>query len=310
MKKYIQNINWCLIGFSIFFLLGCGKDLEKEGMMLPGNFQRNEKPVISLVTDSGTEVYSPSYHLDSIKDHSHLEALFQDYSAIQKEIIYSLNRIDPQRIVPGLILILPDSISERFFDYSPFPENLELLESLPKALLVSQRVQAFAIYENGALCRWGPVSSGKQSTPTPNGLHYANYKAKRKISTVNASWIMPYYFNFMNFEGLALHQYTLPGFPASHSCVRLFMEDAKYIYYWADMWQLSGDQIKRNGTPIMIFGSYDFIAPVPWLELAEDPRSNFINREELDTIKNYIQRFQADSLNFIKAISLEKQVLL
>ncbi|HEY9185983.1 MAG TPA: L,D-transpeptidase, partial [Salegentibacter sp.] len=139
--------------------------------------------------------------------------------------------------------------------------------------------------------------------------HYANFKAKRKISTVNSSWIMPYYFNFMNFEGIGIHQYTLPGFPASHSCVRLFMEDARYIYYWADMWQLKGNQLIKNGTPFIVFGTYNFNEPVPWLKLAEDPMANFINKEELDSLKSYVQAYNADSLNFKNLVKLENQVM-
>ena len=291
-------------------LQGCGREMEGSGRVLPQQSPFVQDTFVKASRDSISHTFKLKYRRDSIKDWSQLEELFKDYSQVQKEIIYSLNRIDPHRLKAGLELIRPDSISENFFDYNPFPEHLDLLDSLPKILLVNQRVQAFGVYEYGQLCRWGPVSSGKQSTPTPNGLHYANYKAKRKISTVNSSWIMPYYFNFMNFEGIGIHQYTLPGFPASHSCVRLFMEDAKYIYYWADMWQLKGNQLLKNGTPFIVFGTYNFKEPVPWLKLVEDPMANFINKEELDSLKSYIQAYKTDSLNFKNLVSLENQVML
>jgi hypothetical protein len=146
--------------------------------------------------------------------------------------------------------------------------------------------------------KWGPVSSGKQATPTPNGLHYGNYKASRKVSTVNEDWILPYYFNVMNFEGVGVHQYNLPGFPASHACVRLYMDDAKFIYDWAKMWKLEGDTIVRNGTPFMVFGEYDFEASVPWLNLSGDMEANDLNEEELQTLKKYVTRYMADPRNF------------
>lgn len=309
LKKYINYIILFLISFFMFFLYECGRNLKSSGEVLVENWSLVKENTIKPL-DSISGIIALKYNLDSIKDWSHLEEIFKDYSSVQKEIIYSLNRIDPYRVGPGLKLIKPDSLSENFFDYSPFPEHLDFLDSLPRTLLINQRVQAFAVYENGQLCRWGPVSSGKQSTPTPNGLHYANFKANRKISTVNSSWIMPYYINFMNFEGIGIHQYTLPGFPASHSCVRLFMEDAKYIYNWADMWQLNGNQLIRNGTPFMVFGTFDFAKSVPWLELAEDPTANLINKEELDTLKNYVERYKADSLNFRKRMTGENQILL
>ncbi|WP_157893285.1 L,D-transpeptidase [Salegentibacter sediminis] len=309
MSKYIHHINLFLISFFILVLQGCGREMEGSGRALPQQSPFVQDTFFKASRDSISHTFKLKYRRDSIKNWSQLEQLLKDYSQVQKEIIYSLNRIDPHRLKSGLELIRPDSISENFFDYSPFPEHLDLLDSLPKTLLVNQRVQAFGVYEYGQLCRWGPVSSGKQSTPTPNGLHYANFKAKRKVSTVNSSWIMPYYFNFMNFEGIGIHQYTLPGFPASHSCVRLFMEDAKYIYYWADMWQLKGNQLLKNGTPFIVFGTYNFNEPAPWLKLAENPLANFINKEELDSLKNYIQAYKADSLNFKNLVNPENQVM-
>jgi hypothetical protein len=41
-------------------------------------------------------------------------------------------------------------------------------------------------------------------------------------------------FNIENKLGVGWH--SLPGYPASHSCLRL--EDAKLLYEWADEWQL------------------------------------------------------------------------
>jgi len=164
--------------------------------------------------------------------------------------------------------------------------------------VISQRVQAFALYENGTLLRWGPVSTGKQSTGTPSGLYYGNYKAKRKISTIDETWIMPYYFNFMNFEGIGTHEYSLPGYPASHGCIRMYRDDAKYIYDWANMWQLESDVIVQNGTPFMVIGEYDYKDIQPWFKLVEDAKFNDLNPAEMDTLNNYAQRYKNDPLNF------------
>jgi len=37
---------------------------------------------------------------------------------------------------------------------------------------------------------------------------------------------------------VSFHKFDLPGYPASHGCVRLPEEDAKWIYDWADHWTL------------------------------------------------------------------------
>lgn len=241
-----------------------------------------------------------TYHLDSIESAAEVDSFKTRFSELEQEYIFALNRMDAYRLSAGDKLIVPDTLTTNFLDYSPFPAEFEMLDSIPKVLLISRRVQAFALYENGRLSKWGPVSSGKKSTPTPAGLFYANYKARSKISTVNESWIMPYYFNFMNFEGVGVHQYSMPGYPASHACVRLRQIDAVFIYNWADQWKLdaSGQVVQKNGTPFMVFGEYDFDGPAPWLLLAENPHSNYLSAEEMATLRNYVIQYKKEKRNF------------
>lgn len=241
------------------------------------------------------------YHLDSIKDQAGLDSFQNRYTDAQKKIIFALNRIDAWRLKQGDLLIIPDSLETDLLVYSPFPREMVLFDSIPKVVLISQRIQGFALYEQGKLIKWGPVSSGKLTTPTPNGLHYGNFKAKRKVSTVNPDWLLPYYFNFMNFEGVGVHQYAMPGYPASHACVRLLDEDARFIYDWAEHWKLNENEqvVLQNGTPFMVFGEYDFSAAAgPWLNLAEDPKNNFLTPAEMDTLEKYVRNYFSDPRNF------------
>lgn len=242
------------------------------------------------------------YHIDSVATPGELDSLYARFSEEEQRFILALNRIERIRVGVGTKLVIPDTLITNILKYSPFPEKLNPLDSIPKSVLISQRVQAFGLYENGNLMKWGPVSSGKLSTPTPNGLHYGNYKAKRKISTVNSDWILPYYFNFMNFEGVGVHQYLLPGFPASHACVRLDMEDAKFIYDWATQWKLdkSGNTVVKNGTPFIVFGEYNYDTEPPWFNLFTDPDSNRLSKAEMDTIHNYVKKYMADERNFVE----------
>lgn len=294
-KRLLLIITGILLGGAFIFFTSETEKKEDKVFSKTAKAEKAKPLSEEILEEGGNKI---SYLLDSIADSEELENLIGSYSASQLQTIIAINRIDRNRLVPGQKLIIPDSVSETLMIYSPFPETLSLLDSMPKALLISQRIQAFAVYENGNLCRWGPVSSGKQTTPTPNGLHYANYKAKRKISTVNGSWVMPYYVNYMNFAGIGTHQYSLPGFPASHACVRLYMEDAKYIYEWVDMWKLEKDVVVQNGTPFMVFGEYDFESAPPWYGLAEDPEANNLLPEEVDTLKHYKKLFKSDPRNF------------
>lgn len=278
----------------LIFISSCNNS-QTPDISIP---EENTHDSIPLVVEKKEPSFVITYKLDSIADMAKWDSLF---SVNEKRVIYALNRIEKVRVGPGVKLIVPDTLSTDLLFYSPFPKELELLDSIPKTVLIAQRIQAFGLYEKGKLIKWGPVSSGKQSTPTPNGLHYGNYKSKRKVSTVNSDWILPYYFNFMNFEGVGVHQYLLPGFPASHACVRLDMDDAKYIYDWARQWQLDsrGRTVEKNGTPFMVFGEYDFKSETPpWNALATNSESNFLIDSEMETLSNYVETYKKDPKNF------------
>ena len=305
MKQKYTKLSLLFIGIFIIIFSACNNDNTQEKQ------KKKEIPTTQLDTIAmEPPVFKTTYRLDSISSREHLDSLNNSFSEEDRKLVYALNRIDAHRIKPGTQLIIPDSLVNDLNLYSPFPKSLDPLDSIGKTVVISQRIQAFALYENGNLLQWGPVSTGKQSTGTPSGLYYGNYKAKRKISTIDESWVMPYYFNFMNFEGIGTHEYTLPGYPASHGCVRMYREDAKFIYEWANMWELENDVIVQNGTPFMVIGEYDFKEIQPWLKLAEDNKFNELNPEEMDTIKVYAQRYKNDPLNFKFEDLSEKEIVL
>lgn len=286
---------------------------DKESKNSENSYEKtNQKDSIVEVPEE--KVAPPmviNYKIDSLKTSVELDSFKNRYSEAQQKVISALNRIEPRRVRISENLVVPDTLFDDLYNYSPFPKNMELLRDIPKTILISQRIQGFALYENGNLIKWGPVSSGKKSTPTPNGLHYGNYKAKKKISTVDEAWILPYYFNFMNFEGVGVHQYALPGYPASHACVRLYMEDAQYIYDWAKQWKLnsSGRKVLRKGTPFMVFGKYDYENESPWLQLATDRLNNNLIDEEMNTLKNYVANYN-EYIKTIDSNDLERELSL
>ena len=165
------------------------------------------------------------------------------------------------------------------------------MDSIPKMILINQRIQLFAAYENGKLVQFGPVSSGRKLKPTPNGLFHTNYKSKLKTSTVNGEWKMPWYFNISNKGGIGMHQFTLPGYPASHSCIRMYEENAKWIFDWAEQWEVSkdGSTVIKNGIPVLVFGTYNFNETAPWKTLPQNPEALDLTDEELATINTAIQ---------------------
>ncbi|MCF4101287.1 L,D-transpeptidase [Gillisia sp. M10.2A] len=304
LSKY-KNASIYLVIFMVLF--SCEKKSPEAEVITP---KASQKDTVSAKKVNKKPKLIVNYKLDSLSNKAAIDSFQNSYTDNQKKLIFALNRMDSKRLRIGSPVVIPDTLDLDLIKYSPFPEKLSILDSLPKTLLISQRVQGFALYERGKLVKWGPVSSGKKSTPTPNGLHYANYKAKKKVSTVNDSWLLPYYFNFMNFEGVGVHQYSLPGYPASHACVRLYMEDAQYIYDWATQWELSGHAITKNGTPFMVFGEYDYKNPYPWRQLATNADSNNISEEEIETLKSYVAKYNEDPNNKVEDLIEEDELSL
>jgi hypothetical protein len=197
-------------------------------------------------------------------------------------ILLALNRVDSNYIHYQDSILVPDTFISDLNSYSPFPLNIIQLTSIHKLVYISYYDEAFAVYENGKLIRWGPVSLGKKSTPTALGLFHTNWKSERAISTFNEDWIMNWYFNLENFDGMSMHEYELPGYPASHACIRMLQKDAYWFYHWADQWMLEGEsKIVIYGTPVIIYGAYPFGKSRPWLHLTKDRERYLITEEQI-----------------------------
>jgi len=226
----------------------------------------------------GNELYRP-YKLTGARS---LSDLTKELGNEKMFLLYKINRRDLKHLKEGETLAVPngDSTEET---YSPFPDSLKNLDSVRKIIIISRRVQAFAAYENGKLVRWGPTSTGKKATPTPEGLYHTNWKSKETHSTVDDAWVLKWYFNLDNLEGISLHEYDLPGYPASHSCIRLLAEDAQWIYFWAQQWKVAADRntIVENGTPVIVFGEYAYGRTPPWKKLITDLHAADIPENEL-----------------------------
>jgi hypothetical protein len=176
------------------------------------------------------------------------------FSARQRALLEKLNRADGAHLPRLRQVVVPSQWHDDELAYSPFP--LSYLSAAGKQLVVDLGWQAFGAYEEGRLVRWGPVSSGGRTSPTPNGSFQLNWRSRGRHSTVNPAWFMEWYFNFDNVRGLALHSHPLPGYPASHGCIRLLERDAIWLHQWGEA-----------GTPLVIIGQYAVDTAPPWRSL-------------------------------------------
>ncbi|WP_337866536.1 L,D-transpeptidase [Ignavibacterium sp.] len=277
-----------LLLFTVLLSHGCKENNTSEKIFPVADSTLIAQDSLAQIKDTVQQNPVISYKFISPPRQNRYKFLIEEYDTIGAKIILALNRLDERFIRKPDSIVVPDTILNDKLLYSPFPIHLGILESVKKILLVDQRVQAFAAYKFGNLVYWGPASTGKKSTPTPNGLFHTNWKSKKTISTDNEEWILKWYFNLENFRGVSFHQYELPGYPASHACVRLLEEDAYWIYYCAEQWILTkdGEFVIAYGTPVIIFGEYNFKGIKPWLLLPTEPEKALVNELELTEVIN------------------------
>jgi len=92
--------------------------------------------------------------------------------------------------------------------------------------LVDQRLYA---YNGQQLVAWSNVSSGRPGHETPTGSFVVSEKDPDHHSSLYANASMPYFMRLTD-GGVGLHAGELPGYPASHGCVRLPLGMARELY--------------------------------------------------------------------------------
>jgi len=282
-SMFLRMSMTCLISAALTLQIGSSAVNMIMAKSLEPKANSNSNPIADPEPTTPAPV---AYRSVVIKGEAGRKFLSQLRSEIGEEkmaVLLKLNRLDAQHLRSGVTLAIPEKVDE-LSAFSPFPHRVEAVSEIPKLVLVSLRVQAFGAYESGRLVRWGPVSSGKKTTPTPAGLYHTNWKSKATRSSINEDWLLPWYFNLDNQRGISFHQYDLPGYPASHGCLRLLADDAAWIYGWADQWTLSTDRrrVEAYGTPVIVFGKYDYGKQAPWKHLATDYSAASVTGSELE----------------------------
>ena len=99
----------------------------------------------------------------------------------------------------------------------------------PVLVYVELDRQLATVYRNGVRIAVSTVSSGKVGFATPGGVFTILEKDidHRSITYDNAP--MPYQ-QRLTWKGVAMHAGNLPGYPASHGCIRLPFEFSKLLF--------------------------------------------------------------------------------
>lgn len=99
----------------------------------------------------------------------------------------------------------------------------------PLLLIVSIATQRAILYRNGIPIAITTVSTGRPSHRTPTGVFTILERKVEHYSSLYDNAPMPY-MQRLTWGGVALHGGTLPGYPASHGCIRLPHEFARLLY--------------------------------------------------------------------------------
>ena len=99
----------------------------------------------------------------------------------------------------------------------------------PMLLIVNLVTQRAIVFRNGVPIAASTVSTGRPGHSTPTGVFTVLQKQVEHYSSKYDNAPMPY-MQRLTWYGVALHAGNLPGYPASHGCIRLPRDFAKLLY--------------------------------------------------------------------------------
>lgn len=96
-------------------------------------------------------------------------------------------------------------------------------------IVISKASQQMFVFKDGAAWGSSPVSTGKRGKATPSGVFPILQKRVFHRSNLYSNAPMPY-MQRLTWSGIAIHAGHLPGYPASHGCIRLPRAFAQSLY--------------------------------------------------------------------------------
>jgi L,D-transpeptidase catalytic domain len=114
------------------------------------------------------------------------------------------------------------------------PENVSAKPQGPVIIAISIDKQSLRIYDAKGFFAESPVSTGMKGHSTPMGVFSVIQKQKLHHSNIYSGAPMPY-MQRITWSGVAIHAGLLPGYPASHGCIRMPMAFAVKMWNWTRM---------------------------------------------------------------------------
>jgi lipoprotein-anchoring transpeptidase ErfK/SrfK len=183
-------------------------------------------PCVEVKLNSGETIKKLVHSIPSLKQKSFL---VEDRIALINKTHYLLNMGGPESdnmstVKNKIFVPLDYTIKPQIL-----PEYLSRAAEYDKFILIDRRQQYMGLYEKGRLTHCFPISTGKA---TPLRKFAVNFMDEYHNSTLfdNAQMDLA-----LNIGGnYFIHEGIVPGYAASHGCIRVFPLDARFLFYkWA-----------------------------------------------------------------------------
>ncbi|MEP0324869.1 L,D-transpeptidase [Bauldia litoralis] len=146
---------------------------------------------------------------------------------------------------PGLATAAERALKPGQFIWQP-----ELQKRGATSIIVSIGAQMMHVHRRGVRIGVSTVSTGKTGHDTPTGVFTILQKNKDHVSNIYEGAEMPF-MQRLTWTGIALHAGNLPGYPASHGCVRMPLDFAELLF-----------GATRLGTPVVVASAFSEPEPV------------------------------------------------
>jgi L,D-transpeptidase catalytic domain/SPOR domain len=113
------------------------------------------------------------------------------------------------------------------------PPTVEAVLRSGTLMVISKKSQTMFVFSDGQLWASTPISSGKRRHETPSGVFPILQKHKLHRSNIYSNAPMPF-MQRLTWDGIALHAGWVPGYAASHGCVRLPRAFAEALFKLTD----------------------------------------------------------------------------
>jgi L,D-transpeptidase ErfK/SrfK len=178
-----------------------------------------------------------------------------------RDIVMRVNRMNTP-VYQGMVIAIPDAVQDSdVMDFSPFPKQIDPPQE--KMLVFDPLHQAWGAYDtDGTLLRWGPASGGSdwcRDLEAPCHTHAGEFRMyslgsssciSHKFPLPDGGAPMPYCMFFNSGQAFHGEPNGLPGYNASHGCIRVYVNDAEWLRY--DFVEPPNESNDYRGTKVVV----------------------------------------------------------